>query len=528
MRRGTALLLLAPAVLLIAALLGAPLAWLVRFSVHAGQVGVVPSGALTLAHYAKALGDAFYLEVFARTLGMALVITLASTVVSYPLAHFMWQAPRRWRAALTILALSPLLVSIVVSSYGWMVILGDQGVVNQALRATGLASKPVKLMYTDLAIVVGLVHIVMPFMTLSILAALAHPLARDAAAGAAGHRRGHHHRLQPRDLRLCHARRARAERVELHHHAHLAAIHAAHELVLRLGARGAAAGALAGDRLRLHAAADRGGRLRRPGQGSGMTALHRLVVLLVAAFILAPIVVVVAVSLTDSPIPEFPPRGLTLRWYAHALSEDVFTTSALNSLWLATLATAIATPLALAAAYGLVRGRFRGRDAIQTLLLAPLVVPSLVIGLAILLAFSGMGVRDVGARLVGAHVLITFPYMVRTILASLARLDPAVEEAARTLGASALRCFVLVTLPLVRPGVVAGMLFAFIVSFDNVSLSLFLTNARTNTLPIAILNYVEYNFDPSVAAISTMLVAFSLGAALLVERLVGLRRVVGG
>lgn len=259
-----------------------------------------------------------------------------------------------------------------------------------------------------------------------------------------------------------------------------------------------------------------------------MTALHRLVVALVAAFILAPIVVVVAVSLTDSPIPEFPPRGLTLRWYAHALSEDVFTTSALNSLWLATLATAIATPLALAAAYGLVRGRFRGRDAIQTLLLAPLVVPSLVIGLAILLAFSGMGVRDVGARLVGAHVLITFPYMVRTILASLARLDPAVEEAARTLGASALRCFVLVTLPLVRPGVVAGMLFAFIVSFDNVSLSLFLTNARTNTLPIAILNYVEYNFDPSVAAISTMLVAFSLGAALLVERLVGLRRVVGG
>jgi putative spermidine/putrescine transport system permease protein len=259
-----------------------------------------------------------------------------------------------------------------------------------------------------------------------------------------------------------------------------------------------------------------------------MTALHRLVVLLVAAFILAPIVVVVAVSLTDSPIPEFPPRGLTLRWYAHALSEDVFTTSALNSLWLATLATAIATPLALAAAYGLVRGRFRGRDAIQTLLLAPLVVPSLVIGLAILLAFSGMGVRDVGARLVGAHVLITFPYMVRTILASLARLDPAMEEAARTLGASALRCFVLVTLPLVRPGVVAGMLFAFIVSFDNVSLSLFLTNARTNTLPIAILNYVEYNFDPSVAAISTMLVAFSLGAALLVERLVGLRRVVGG
>ncbi len=184
MRRGTALLLLAPAVLLIAVLLGAPLAWLVRFSVHQGQVGVSPSGALTLAHYGRALGDGFYLEVFGRTLGMAFAITLASVVVSYPLAHFMWRADRRWRAALTILALSPLLVSIVVSSYGWMVILGDQGVVNRALVATGIASRPVKLMYTDLAIVVGLVHIVMPFMTLSILAALERidPLLGEAAA----------------------------------------------------------------------------------------------------------------------------------------------------------------------------------------------------------------------------------------------------------------------------------------------------------------------------------------------------------
>ena len=259
-----------------------------------------------------------------------------------------------------------------------------------------------------------------------------------------------------------------------------------------------------------------------------MTFLHRFIVTLIAAFILAPIVVVVAASLSDSPLPEFPPRGLSLRWYVHALNEPVFTVAAVNSLWLATVSTILATPLALAAAYGLMRGDFPGRDAMQTLLLAPLVVPSLVIGLAILLAFSGIGIRDVGLRLVGAHVLITFPYMVRTILASLARLDPVVEEAARTLGASPFRTFLHVTLPLVRPGVIAGMLFAFIVSFDNVSVSLFLTSARTNTLPLAILNYVEYNFDPSVAAISTMLIAFSLGAAVLMERLVGLRRVLGG
>lgn len=184
MSRRAALLLLLPAVLLIAALLAAPLLWLIRFSIHEGQTGVTPTGALTLAHYARALGDGFYLAVFGRTLGLALLITLVSAIVSYPLAHFMWQASSRWRGPLTILALSPLLVSIVVSSYGWMVILGDQGVINQSLVALGLVDTPIRLMYTDFAIIVGLVHIVMPFMTLSILAALEKidPLLAEAAA----------------------------------------------------------------------------------------------------------------------------------------------------------------------------------------------------------------------------------------------------------------------------------------------------------------------------------------------------------
>ncbi|MCC7426003.1 MAG: ABC transporter permease [Alphaproteobacteria bacterium] len=259
-----------------------------------------------------------------------------------------------------------------------------------------------------------------------------------------------------------------------------------------------------------------------------MSRLLRVIVGCVALFILAPIIVVVVASFSDTPSPEFPPRGLSLRWYAHALAETAFTDSAINSLWLASLATLIATPIALAAAYAIVRIPFPGRDGLQTFLLAPLVVPSIVIGLAVLLAFSGLGVRDVGLRLVGAHVLITFPYMVRTIIASLARIDAVTEEAALTLGASPLRAFWHVTLPLLRPGLIAGMVFAFIVSFDNVSLSLFLASAHTNTLPLAILNYAEYNFDPSVAAVSTMLIAASLAAALLLERLVGLRRVVGG
>ena len=169
MSRRAALLLLAPAVLLIAALLGAPLLWLIRFSIHEGQTGVTPTGALTLAHYARALGDGFYLAVFGRTLGLALLITLVSAIVSYPLAHFMWQAPPRWRGALTILALSPLLVSIVVSSYGWMVILGDRGIIAALLRWGGM-ERPPRMVFNTTGVVVGLTEILMPYMILALIA----------------------------------------------------------------------------------------------------------------------------------------------------------------------------------------------------------------------------------------------------------------------------------------------------------------------------------------------------------------------
>jgi putative spermidine/putrescine transport system permease protein len=259
-----------------------------------------------------------------------------------------------------------------------------------------------------------------------------------------------------------------------------------------------------------------------------MTRLFHLAVALIALFVLAPILVVVAASFSGGDVPQFPPPHPSWRWYAHALGQPALTNAALNSAWLALVATAIATPVAIAAALSIVRGEFPGKALLQALLLAPLFVPAVVISLAILVTSARLGVRDVGLRLVGAHVLVTFPYLVRTIIASLTRFDSTLEDAARTLGASELRTLLKITLPLIRPGIVAGFLFALVVSFDNVSVSLFLTTARTNTLPLAILNYVQYNFDPSIAAVSTMLVTLSAAIAVLLEWVVGLRRVVEG
>lgn len=253
-----------------------------------------------------------------------------------------------------------------------------------------------------------------------------------------------------------------------------------------------------------------------------------VVAALLCAFILAPTVVIAVSSFGAGEILEFPPRDWTLHWYAYALTKPEFVQPAWNSFWIASLSTLIASPIAIMAALGLMRSNLPGREAIQTFLLAPLVVPSIVIGLAILLATTHAGLPMPAYRLLAAHTLVVLPYLLRTTTASLVRLDPLAEEAARTLGASSLRTFLHVTLPALTPGLVAGMIFAFVISFDNISISLFLANARTNTLPLSLMSYVEYNLDPSVAAVSTLLIAMALAAAIVLERSAGLRRTLGG
>jgi putative spermidine/putrescine transport system permease protein len=258
-----------------------------------------------------------------------------------------------------------------------------------------------------------------------------------------------------------------------------------------------------------------------------MTLGFRAFILAIYLFIFAPLVVVVLVSFNSGTVASLPIEGFSLRWYARALQSASFTGALWTSFWLASLSTLIAAPLALAAAVVLASSNFRGRSLIESVLLAPLVVPGIVIGIALLLSSSLLQLRDVQLRLVIAHVMIAFPYCLRTVHASLARLDGTLLEAASTLGAGRWRAFRHVTLPLAMPGIAAGMTFGFLQSFGDVPISLFLTNARNNTLPLSIMSYLEYSVDPSVAAMSSLVTVGSLLLALGLERLVGLRRVVG-
>ena len=182
------------------------------------------------------------------------------------------------------------------------------------------------------------------------------------------------------------------------------------------------------------------------------------------AFMLAPLICVVLVSFNADAVQSFPPRALSLHWYWHALNEPSFVSGAITSAVLALFATGLATPAGVAAALALHRSRWRGKAAIELLLLAPLAVPGLVIGIALLVTLAGMDVREAPLRLLIGHVLIVLPYVVRTTLASLARLDPALTEAAGDLGARPLATLAHVIIPLSKPGMLAGSILVFIPS----------------------------------------------------------------
>jgi putative spermidine/putrescine transport system permease protein len=256
-----------------------------------------------------------------------------------------------------------------------------------------------------------------------------------------------------------------------------------------------------------------------------MRGLFLVLVTAIFVFLLAPLVIVVAVSVNPGNVAQFPPTGLSLRWYGQALQSDLFRRGMTNSLLLAAFSALGSSAVGTASALALARRRFRGKAALEALLLSPLVVPGIVLGIALLAGCAAIGFRNALLRLLFAHILLTLPYSIRTVTISLQRMDPLLEQAAETLGASAWRIFVEVTLPLIRPGVLAGALFAFVMSFDNVPVSIFLADASTTTLPLAIISYLEYNFDPSVAAISSILIIAMLLLALLLERVAGLRRV---
>ena len=267
------------------------------------------------------------------------------------------------------------------------------------------------------------------------------------------------------------------------------------------------------------------------GERLGRSAF-RAVAALGLSVVVLPLVLVAWLSFFSNEILSLPPEGYSLRWYRTALEQPQFIGGLRTSAAVALLATAAGLLVTLPASFALTRGAFPGREALVQLLMSPLVVPAIVIGSALYMAFvefevmTEMPLTGSVAGLGLGHALLTIPWGLRLLTANLAGMNPAIEEAALSLGATPVVAVAKVTLPLIWPGVVAAALFSFVVSFGNLEVSLFLVAPGQTTLPIAILQYLQWKIDPTIAAVSVVQILVVAAGLLLTDRLVGLGRVV--
>ncbi|MSP87333.1 MAG: ABC transporter permease [Alphaproteobacteria bacterium] len=257
----------------------------------------------------------------------------------------------------------------------------------------------------------------------------------------------------------------------------------------------------------------------KPGRAAYLTSVAAVYV-----FLMLPISIVVIASFNSGKYLRFPPEGFSLRWYAQFFASQPFMDALELSLVLAAVSTLAATLIGTPAALYYVRHAKNWRETFRLYTLAPLLLPEILTSIALLFLYYqiGLGTKTVAGLYFG-HIVICVPFVFLQVTASLYNLSPAVEEAARSLGASPATVFRRITLPLIKPGIINGALFAFIISFDNVTISLLLKGVGTTTLPMQVFDYLRWDFDPTTAAASTVSILMTLGAVLAVDRLVGLR-----
>ena len=235
---------------------------------------------------------------------------------------------------------------------------------------------------------------------------------------------------------------------------------------------------------------------------------------LVIVFMLAPLVIVCLVAFTPENTLTLPSTHLSLRWFKAVFAHSDLVQSFWNSLWLALASATLATLIAVPAGLAITRYNFAGRETLNALFLSPLIIPHLVLGVALLRMFSLIGATGSFVWLALAHVVIVTPYVLRLVVAAAAGFDQSCEQAALSLGASNFTVFRRITLPMILPGVTGGWLLAFINSFDEVTMSIFVTAPSTVTLPVRMYMYATESIDPLMAAASALMVAFTAAVML--------------
>lgn len=552
--------LLAPALLFFAFFYVLPLLDLLQLSV-AGDAG--------LSFYARVFEVPLYWESLVRTFGIAAAVAALCALFGYPTALLIHRARGTWKLVLTAAVVLPYFISVLIRTYSWMVLLGRNGPLNKLLLAMGVVDAPLPLIFNRASVLISISAVLLPLMVLTVGGSLARidPLVQRAAtASGAGPLAVFWRVLFPQTLpgllagvllvfisalgffitpSLLGGPADQMFAMHITQQADFlasggflqslaAVLLAVTLLVVAVAARflglefiwgGQRAGKPVRDATNRSATswrravfdrvfdrvADALGWPLLRALGAVPAWLGRLVSGALAAValltLLLPIAIAALISFSDSAYMRFPPPAYSLRWYEKFLSDPVWMSSLGTSMAVGLLATVISVVLGTAAAFGLVRSSLRGKTAWMTFLVSPLIVPGVVLGLSLYSLFLRAGLAGSVPGLAAAHAIGGIPLVLVIVAASLQAVDMRQEQAAAVHGASPLRVFWFVTLPAIRPGVLAASFFAFLHSFDDLVLSMFLSGARMTTLPLRLWGNVNYKLDPVPAVVATFEVA---------------------
>lgn len=526
----------------------------------------------TVRYYAEVLSDTLLWRVFADTFILALQVTLICAVVAYPLAYVVLRLSEPMQKCVLLLMLMPLWTSVLVRAYAWIVLLGRQGIVNDALLKIGAVPEPLQMLYGRFAVALGLVHLLIPFVFFPLFAVMRRFDGKLlSAAGSLGanpfiaflliflpltlpgllsgslivflHAIGYF--VTPAILgglkevtyvmlieeqvnNLFNWEQASVMAVILLVATLVIVLVCARSLGLIEGsgdkpAKRSKAFALMLRGVGALQALHRPSPGRKPGrrlaQGSTVAAdlLGKGFAVVTLLFLLTPIFILLPLSFSASPFLQFPPSDWSLRWYATYFSRQDWIGPTITSFQVACVTAILVTALGLAAAIGVTRSRSRWAPIALALMLSPAMIPTLIIAVALYFQMSAIGLAGTRAGLVIAHLVIGLPIVVLILIGGLRRADQRPEMAARSLGASPVRAFMKTTFVMIRPSIVAAGLFAFLASFDDVTVALFISGTSAMTLPVKMWESVRLELDPTLAAVSSVLVLISIALLSLSE-----------
>ncbi|SDR64240.1 putative spermidine/putrescine transport system permease protein [Rhizobiales bacterium GAS113] len=562
-------LLVAPAILFLVLLFFYPLWTIASLSLN------LPD--LSVASYQRYAASAAFIGTTERTFVLSIIVTLICLLLGYPTAAFLSRMAKEGRTYLLVCVILPYLTSLLIRTYAWMVLLGDDSPINKFLMLAGFTSRPVPLLFSTTGALIGMVHIMLPAMILPIYSVI-HGMDREqmraASALGGGPFRAFFKVFLPQSLPGVRSGCTLVFALSLGFYVTPAALGSPKDAMLSNLIASLVTGALdfryasaisivllaltllvyfamgggLGSVVDRHGGVPARSRLgaivtaplralensswltefnrrlwqRRLGRSGSDAPIGRWGVaafgLIVLVFLIVPSVIVVVMSFSGEDMLSFPPASWSLRWYQAFFADNSWISATGISAKIAVSSSAIALVLGTMAAYGLARGNVRGRQFLYALVLAPIIVPSVVTAVGMFNVLAAWGFIGTTTGVLLAHTPGAISYVVIILSGTLMGLDRRLEMASMSLGASHLRTAFRVVLPLIAPGMLAAAIFAFIHSFDEVVISSFVAGANLQTLPLRIWQDIQYQVDPVIAAVSAMLMLIPVAALPLMRR----------